>query len=89
MLEHVAAADRSPAGARELARQWLDHVEHFGDLALIAREHDALGKRFGDQHGALRREHAQANRAAGRDLLVDIGSKLDNCVLFLAAFDAA
>ncbi len=49
-----------------------------GDLALMPRQHDALGQRLADQDQPLRRQALQIDRTAGRNLIVLLGGELDD-----------
>jgi hypothetical protein len=78
-----------PPFLRQTARERLDHLDHRGDLALVARKNDAFGERIRDDDHMLRRDGAQLNWTAGQDLLVFIGHDLDDGGLVLTRLDGA
>src|SRR5581483_550095 len=83
--QHLAAVRWRAAPARELRGERLGHFEHLAHLALVARERHVLGERVGDDEQAWRRQVAHDDLSAGDDLVVLLGSDLDDRALVLGA----
>src|SRR5687767_15795717 len=78
MLQDRAAAATHPAAARQFSRERLRGIKHAGNLTLVPRQDDALRKRFANQNKALRREALQANRSAGRNLVLLVRAEFND-----------
>ncbi len=87
VLEDRDAAAGRAALLRELPCERLDHLDDRRHLALVARQHDTLGERVGDDEHVLGCDRAQQDRAARENLLVLVRCDLDGRALVLALRD--
>ncbi|MEA2681221.1 MAG: hypothetical protein QOK03_2943, partial [Candidatus Binataceae bacterium] len=77
VLENGSPSTGRASLLRELTRERLDHFDHRGHLALIARQHYALGQRVRDHDHVHWRDCFHQNGTAGQNLLVLVERDFD------------
>jgi len=53
-LQNPPAVPSGPPMICQFLGKWLDDLEHFGHIALVMRQHDALGQHVGDDQEPFR-----------------------------------